>query len=240
MRKTYCNRVLSSYFSCLRYLSLIQLVLLSSRPVRSGVLRSVRSLHAAAPFRSLFRVCTLCYPANINGAERTIQRRTVQSMNDDTVRDVQRPWWLFLSNAPLPPFLCLRARLSRGHTVSAYWPHRTLFFCSVHVHALTHSHFRASLTPTPRPPPSSSPSIYSPLLPSSGMRYSRCVRRQVRSTHEKQVPRRKNSMCNVFFYLFRKVGFRNFSMTSRTPKRTASQFFTRRTSCRSNVAITLH
>jgi len=43
-------------------------------------------LCSSAPFRSLFRACTLCYPANINGAERTIQRRTMQSMNDGIVR----------------------------------------------------------------------------------------------------------------------------------------------------------
>lgn len=90
MRKTYCNRVLSSYFFAPPPSR--------SYPARSPFVSSRLVSSVRSPLRSftvrrfgLFRARTLCYPASINGAERTIQQRTMQSMNDGIVRDVQWP-----------------------------------------------------------------------------------------------------------------------------------------------------
>jgi len=167
-----CNRVLFSYFSpsipAFRRLSLIRLGLFSFRSTTRSSLRSFACTPAS--FRSLFRACTLCYPANINGAERTIQQRTMQSMNDGIVCGTcsGRDDFSYLRSSFSPSLFTLRDHTHTGLSVVRF--SFTLYTCMhthththTHTYACTHAHFRAPLTLTSSSASSflpSSPSVY--------------------------------------------------------------------------------
>jgi len=131
-------------------------------------------------------------------------------MNDGIVRDVQwMPWWLFLSNAPLPLLSPFRATIPDTGLSVVRFPF-TRHTCT---QACTHACICIFAPLTPTTPATASetssfvfsppPSVCSPLLPSSGLSYSQCVCRRVQSTRRESPVK---TFFSLFFYLFSQEG----------------------------------